>query len=338
MKLVCPHCSAVVEVADSLAGQTSKCHACGGPFTVPNVSPDVLNVLGSSPPPPPPPPTPPSPSDLARVDQEPPKASAASEGGRSTDAPESPQSTSSTTEPDWVMPDVTHRPAGWRFQMRCKPEVLYWVTPAAVTLLFFLSFFTWEGIYFGQEALAEQSGMGMAFGSLSVAPSIKGMERTSSGPMLLLYFLLSFVGFLAAAGLLFLRFGPADLRKKLGDWPDRLLPHRTLVMMVVGVGCFLMLLFHTLLPFPLETDFRGDVVVNVLSEGTGLKAGTPESRAKVAQLGSSQLVQRSIWWKIAWLAGLAAAGASFLDWWGHRRHYKTWPSLEVVCHPGAASK
>src|SRR5436190_821996 len=46
MKLVCPHCAKVVEVPDALAGQTTTCNLCGGPFTVPLLPPDMPGLAG----------------------------------------------------------------------------------------------------------------------------------------------------------------------------------------------------------------------------------------------------------------------------------------------------
>ena len=334
MKLVCPHCSKVIDVADSLAGQTAKCPFCDGPYTVPNLQQDVFENKGSSNPPPPPPPNPapPPPKESTITQAHPVNTAKATIANSSVSAVAS--TTSPTTEPDWEMPDTPTKPGVWHWAIICKPEVVYWLTPITVGLLFILSFFTWEGVYFGADTLLEQSGVGMAFGSVSAAPTIKVIERTSTCPMLLIYFLLSLIGLAVCVGLALLHFGPHDLRAKMGDWPDRLLPHRPLVMMIVSAGCFFMLLFHTALPLPLETDFRGDLVANVLAEGIGLKADSPALRAKVNQLGQSQLVQRRFWWSLTWLVSLVAAGSGMIDWWGHRRGYKQWPRLELVCHHG----
>src|SRR5688572_10500925 len=68
MKLVCPHCSKVIDVDERLAGQTTNCPQCNGPFTVPiaPVSPPMnsSSTFPVSPPSPVPPPPPfPSPPD-----------------------------------------------------------------------------------------------------------------------------------------------------------------------------------------------------------------------------------------------------------------------------------
>src|SRR5262245_46232311 len=48
MKLVCPHCAKVVEVADVLSGQTTNCPLCSGPFTVPLLPADRGGQAGSA--------------------------------------------------------------------------------------------------------------------------------------------------------------------------------------------------------------------------------------------------------------------------------------------------
>ena len=45
MKLVCPHCSKVIDVDERLAGQTTNCPQCQGPFTVPIAPSDAADEL-----------------------------------------------------------------------------------------------------------------------------------------------------------------------------------------------------------------------------------------------------------------------------------------------------
>src|SRR5262245_7326100 len=48
MNLVCPHCAKVVEIAPELAGKTTTCPKCAGPFTVPLVPPDMLTAMSGT--------------------------------------------------------------------------------------------------------------------------------------------------------------------------------------------------------------------------------------------------------------------------------------------------
>ncbi len=164
MNIQCPSCQRLLQVPDQAAGQLMKCPLCNGTFTLPGLPPEPaaaappaadpfadLGVPAAAPGTDPAiPPTLNNPDPFAAMGAAPPSAPATV---RSTPAP---------------APLPTPPPAGYSKSCTIwfSPQVLQYVAPVAVVLIFFLQFASWVGIYLGGIPVATQSAWGAAFGSI----------------------------------------------------------------------------------------------------------------------------------------------------------------------------
>lgn len=308
-KLNCPHCTKTVEIAPSLAGQTTQCPLCGGPFTVP--------VPPAAPPPPAANPDP----FLATQ----PYVSMEKESGRRPSAPPPPPPFAPS--PTRLMPKFE---GGW----------LPWVAPAGIILVFFLMFFPWIGVFCGSTVLVEQSGFGLAFGGLGGPREITGFTSAGVAPLMMLFFLTALVGLLVAMALVALPWAPPDLLRRVQPWPDRLLPHRPVVMLGLAATLLLLLTFHGFIPLPLESAAAGDKAVLLMTEGLRQKL---EGEIKVKSGGADMVVmqwtRRTSWMGLAFLASLIATVAALLDWGMTRPGVRYLPVLRIDWQPiGAGAK
>ncbi len=135
MELLCPHCLKRVTVSDDKAGQVLNCPLCAGVFAAPSLAPAPPRAPA---PPPPPPPPPPSPIPF-RVEPVVPVA----------DKPAAPPPRVEPPAPT-PSPPAPPRPApppgdySGELSVRVRPDILVWVPPAALLVIFVLSFFDWH--------------------------------------------------------------------------------------------------------------------------------------------------------------------------------------------------
>src|SRR5262245_26364494 len=120
MNLLCPNCQKPLTVPDQYAGQLMKCPLCNGTFGVPGL------------PPPAPAPTPAAP-DVFRVAPEPPPPPR----NEPAPKPEAPPKAEEAPAPPPPPPPTGYEKTA-RFTFR--PEVLAWVAPVAMLLVFLLLF------------------------------------------------------------------------------------------------------------------------------------------------------------------------------------------------------
>ena len=308
-KLNCPHCAKKVEISPSLAGKTTTCPLCGGPFTVP---------IPQSAPPPPTNPDPflTTPTEAGVEKQTTPRYS----------APPPPPSPFAPT-PSKLMPKLE---GGW----------LPWVAPAGIILLFILMFFPWLGVSCGSTVLVEQSGFGVVFGGLGGPQEITGFTSAGVAPLMLLFFLIVLAGLLIAVALVALPFAPSDLLRRIQPWPERLLPHRPVVMLGLTAALSLLLFFHLFLPLPLESAAAGDKAVLIMTEGLRQKLeGEIKVKSGSADMVALQWTRRTSWMGLAFLVSLIATGAALLDWAMTRPGVRYLPVLRIDWQPiGAGAK
>jgi hypothetical protein len=132
MELLCPSCQQKLTIPDQYAGQLMRCPLCNGTFTAPAlapVPPAAPQLPASSPPPSPP--TPAAPGSYAVAPPEPPPPPPWQ--------PEPPPTLPDTPAPPPLPPgDYTRS-----FSIVLSAQIVPWIAPAALGLVFVLSFFPW---------------------------------------------------------------------------------------------------------------------------------------------------------------------------------------------------
>jgi len=179
MRLLCPYCQKPITVADSEAGKTVNCPECREQFAAPQLFT--------------PPPTPyeapgrpawaPSPPPMPETHREP------------ADRPEPMES---RDLPELPTPD--RELSGYRkmYSIPMRADVIRWIPPGAMTLVFLLTLFPWNGMYPGGTSAYTQSAWQCLFGAFSSDPVAERLmqftpileERVHSNLWLLPYLLL----------------------------------------------------------------------------------------------------------------------------------------------------
>jgi hypothetical protein len=156
MNLLCPNCQKMLTVPEQYAGQLMKCPLCAGTFTVPGLPPAA--PMPSSPAPM----LPPSQPEVFSV-----KAEAPPTPAITTSPTIAPNNTATTGAPAPASPSLPPRPPGGpvTFSVWFKPEIVKWIAPGALVLMFFIMlFFPWIGVYPGGQAAAWQYAYQIPFG------------------------------------------------------------------------------------------------------------------------------------------------------------------------------
>lgn len=227
MNLICPHCQQTIAVPDTLAGQTSKCPQCGGPFTVP-VPPRPAMT--------PPMPSTPAPDPLSPtvgMEAPPPPTSAPAER---------------VEEPVSGVLASEYRP---RFVVPLQRQSVHWTALVCFLLLFFLLLFPWIVSPLDGKFAFSQTGYGVAFGGYSPAQS-EGKDRVGTAPFVILFFLVVLVGFLLGIGLLVVQYVLPRMGEPVPIPVKRLMPHRSLIVGALAILAFLFLGLQFLWGFPAQ--------------------------------------------------------------------------------------
>ena len=211
-----------------------------------------------------------------------------------------------------------------------QSNVVRWIAPACLVLNFFLFFFPWVGVYigntvFGGTMLARQSGSGIAFGLTPVRQDEKilsSLTSTTGDALLVLYFLVLFVGFVVSVGLAVIYFGPADLKHRLPPSLPQIMVWRTMAITIIAALAFFFVeLHHLFMSFSIESLAQASapaVFKDVLEAAKG---------PMLAEALFAPLVQRTGWFSLVvslnWLALLGA----LTDLWLERRGQRPPPQL-----------
>jgi hypothetical protein len=222
MNLICPHCQKTISVADNLAGQTTNCPLCQGPFTVPM---------------PPRPATPPPPPAVS----------------------ETPVTSAYTPSPavEFTPPPPPPPPPGdyrRRVALMLQPRIVRWIAPVCFVLIFFLMFFPWVGLYYGSYTQARQLGVGVAFGVYDGPQgkdSLDGDQKPGVEPFAILFFLVILAAVLASAGLVVLTFAPHVFPPHI---VQMVTPWRSLA--VAGLSLFALLFLLPLVVFRMSLESK----------------------------------------------------------------------------------
>lgn len=211
-----------------------------------------------------------------------------------------------------------------------RADVVRWIAPACLALNFFLFFFPWVGVYiggtvFGGNMLARQAGGGIAFGLTPTRQDenkYSYLTSTSSDALLILYFLVLLVGFIAVIALGAMSFGPPDFRRMLPPAVSQVLVWRTMAIMVISALAFFFVELHHL--------FIGFSFESLAAASAPALFREVQDAAKGTTLGDAlfaPLVQRTGWFSLVvslnWLALLGA----LTDLWLERRGQRPPPRL-----------
>lgn len=327
-KLNCPHCAKTVEVPSSLAGQTTNCQLCGGPFTVP-IPPAAASYAYAA---------------SAPRSSDPPDASTSlspSSAGSARLENEARTSDASSEPPGSVAgppPAPPYSPRGERLLPHLEGGWLRWIAPAGLVIVFLLLFFPWVGVYCGSTTLVEQRGIGVAFGSLGGPQVIQGFSEVATAPLMVLFFLISLAGMLMGLALMLLPFLPPDLVNKAKPWPERLRVHRTVLMLSLTAALLTIMLLHLFVAYPLESAAANEKAVILLVEGLKQKVeGSLQVKKGGEELVALQWTRRTGWHGLAFLVSLVATGAALLDWAMSRPAVVMVPVLRIDWWPVGAT-
>lgn len=134
MDIQCPSCQRKLSIGDQYAGQLVKCPACAGVFSAPSLAPPLAPPVPPPAPPPPPPASPPGTIPFSGDAVRPPAPPSAPPS-----PPPPPPPAIFEEEPEPAAPGSFSK----TYTVELCPDVLRWVAPAAVSLIFLLSFFPW---------------------------------------------------------------------------------------------------------------------------------------------------------------------------------------------------
>jgi hypothetical protein len=349
MNLLCPHCQKMVTVPDQNAGQSMNCPDCGKAFQVPVLprAPAQQSVPSELPADIPLSPLPPSPQlqtapmpeneggATYNVIVEPPRPSTSPPPSRREQVASSASGKPSAQQLGTPPPPP---PADYQkhhvFQLR--PNILPWVTAVSLGLIFLLWFFPWVGAYPGGYAVYTQNAFQIMVGTHSTDPvgekvlkEEEGLRENVSAKLLLLllYFPAALVALaLAVAGLVF-----GTDQSRLLPALQQIWPYRLAISGALAALALFLLFLHAWLGFGLE-DAAAKVADAKLAQKRSA-ATTPEENKKVEIergriLGEFEL-ERTFWYRLAFLCHLVAIIAVGLQIWLERRPGQPLPQLQV---------
>jgi hypothetical protein len=210
MDFRCPNCQKELTVPDEYAGQLMKCPLCQNTFQAPALPPPVSAAA-----------PPQAPTDVYGIKAETP---AAPPPARAPEAPAVPPRRPEAPAPEPPAPVGDYARS---LTLRLNPQVIPWVVPAALVLLFVLTCFPWVDVLVREQAQTlTRNAWGLAF--------------TEWNALTLMYLLLFLVSFLLSVALTAVRFAPgARIPPALQQlWPWR----SALVGFLLFLGLFFLAL------------------------------------------------------------------------------------------------
>lgn len=318
MNLRCPNCQKMLAIDNQYSGQLMRCPLCNGTFTVPALAPEPLAAAVASGPTDAggyaladsPPLTPPSPTETIKVEK-----------AASSPAPEAPS-----------IP-----PAGYTTTRTflLNPDVLPWIAPVCLVLVFFFSFFNWDGLYPGGYGVYTQSAWGSAFHHFTtdaVGEKVLGVEEAlhnnSHASWVLVLFLLVFLPLLAVA---IASVVVPRLQIKLPPAAQQVMPWKSAIIAGGTALALVLLLFQLLLGLGLENGVANMVKANDADQA---KAATTSEDFQMLAIRegariSSYRPERTFVLRMTVFLSLVAIAGAGLDFWVERRGNRPRPRLEV---------
>lgn len=309
MNLLCPNCQKMLTVPDEFAGQMMKCPLCSGAFTVPGLpgvsqsappsiepEPDIYSVRHDPSPPPEPPPllhSPPPPPETTAIQTAPQKPSLARE-------------------------DYQHTSSG-----SLNPQVLPWIAPVCLLLVFFLQFFDWDGLFPGGEPAVTGNAWYAAFGAYAVDGDLKNPvhfgddDSLKPGVSILTIFYL--ILFFPALAVTIASVVIPLLSIKLPSQVNDLMPWRWGIVAAANLILFLFLGLQLLLGFSFDSRYRDWVDKETKRDA---KSNPTTQERKLADAQRGELLNRlrhTNWLRLVVLLHLTAIVSSALMFWIDRR-------------------
>jgi hypothetical protein len=324
MNLVCPHCAKVVDIPQELAGKTTTCPQCAGPFTVPLVPPDLL--------------LPAPPKETKAEEKTERQGSVAQSTGEEAAKPtegavpkELPGLTHvSTVSASGVETSAVAGSRTFAIPLVIPRELLPFIAPVSLVLLVGLLFLPWVGIYAGNTTLAEQSGWGVTFGFISTHPKLKTpVEGVGMSMYLFLHFLCLCAALLIVGGVLAAKYPRPVWQQRLSRIGPSLIAWRLQLLVILTLLGFLFILMLSFVPLPFEREMTGKQVQNVLRDGMQIKFDV-EPKNPDTDIVELQWVRRSPWFTIALLLNLLAFLGALADWYCARYPNRPLPHLEII--------
>jgi hypothetical protein len=290
MRLLCPFCQKAISVPDSEAGKAVNCPECGQQFAAPQLYTPAPTAGNGARPAPSPPPVP----ETYLSD-------------RPADVTELPG-----------QPRVDQEVAGYERIVTAPLDRKWvrWVPPAALTLVFLLTFFSWDGVYPGGHAAYSQNAWQCLFGDVSADPvaeeEFKQMEdfdkRVHSNWWLVFFFLFLFLALVVAWA------GPVVEYAKINlpDEVQKAWKFRPIILAALTLAAFMFLLAQWASGFGLQRA----VYDKIESELAPVKAAakTPEAEKKyemrVGMAKAASMTKTTAWLRLAVLIHLVGAAAA----------------------------
>ncbi len=363
MNLLCPNCQKMLTVPEQYAGQLMKCPLCSGTFNVPALPPIPaapdhvqLQPLPPSPPspppapPPPPPPAPPEPETYgfrqetvqpAPLPPAPPFVK--TEAASSIATPPAPA-------PGPTMPaSLSLPPAGYTrtCTITLSPRTLQWVAPACVVLIFFLQFFTWDGLYPGGVAVITQGAWSAAFGFADEMPGTDKLFEFGSEPSksslftaekpdvswFLLFYVLLFLILALPVTIAVIVLPYVNL--KLPPQVAKVMPYRWGLVAAINLLAFLFLILQMLIGFSLERKIAAAAEnpakhVSVVFDTSLSRTDTKVSKDFFAGV-LLESAKRTFWLRLVVLLHVVAIlSAALVYWIGQRGERRPLPKIELL--------
>jgi hypothetical protein len=309
MRLLCPFCQKPITVPDSEAGKTVNCPECREQFAAPQLFTPAPTAYEQPQRPAWAPTTPPVPETY--VSREP-----------------AAEPTEIRTPPGLPSRGLNLSDFRKVVSVPLKPEVVRWITPAAVTLVFFLTFVPWNGLYPGGYPAYTQSAWQCLFGAFSHDPAAEQVmqfsteleKHTHSNLWLLLYLFLLFPALVLAVAGPIIELG----RMKLPPAIEPYWKYRPLALGGVLLFMFLLLLLQCATGFGLQRAVDEYAEEKYATQTAAAK--TPEQKQTVEMMidgeKGSKRVKTTSWLRLAiffhLIAILAAAAEAGLALRGHK--------------------
>lgn len=324
MNLVCPHCAKVVDIPQDMAGKTTTCPSCSGPFTVPLVPPEMLTAMS----------TPKENKDEAKLDplakaDEKPGDNAPPPTGTPTKETAGPGNVPAIFHASTTVP--SHQPgSAFRLVIALSRDALPFIAPTCLLILMALLFLPWVGVYAGHTPLVEQSGFGVTFGTGTKHDKVESLDEVGWSGYMLLHFLCLLFGLLAVLGALVAKHAPPNLRAKMQKFGPVLMEQRPLILGVFTLLAFLCLLMLLFVNLPLEKTVTGKQAEPLQKKGMEIKFGMAAPEKVDTDLLESQWLRRSSTYGFALVLSLVAVLAALADLRCTRFPHRPLPHVEIV--------
>jgi hypothetical protein len=334
MNIQCPSCQKLLQVPEQYAGQLMKCPLCGGTFTLPALPPGGLPAPAPAPAPAPPPPEP-GYAFAPEPPAAPPPPAPDPFAGLSTAPAPSPPSPAPSLPPS-PTPAGPPPPEGYTrsYAVWFDPQVLQYVAPVSVVLIFFLQMFPWLRIAPGGVTVVTQNAWGAAFGSYSSeeAPELQAAygfpegqadtPRPGANVLMIFYLLLFLIALAATVAVLVHVFVPYKVPKQVQDfWP-----WRWGIVAAANLVVFLFLALQLLLGFSMEAVYEAKIEKKYaagLRDEKGAQARVDRGKDLAAD-------QRTLWLRLSVVLHLLAIASAGLVYCIDRRGPRPLPKIELL--------